>query len=578
MKDNIQTSFVMAFLGTGLALQVCGCAKTEVAKTTSHPVKLEAVALKSYLRKYAQESAGEHACGIYYQNTKVGYLITKSKIVQIGGKDFFEVILETQLKMQKDKQDLNAKTIDRKLYQLDGRGELESAERKEDNDGILQTFTLERNKAGYILTDNDTKSKIAVADAVTCLGYEAQISDWLKSKPKVGDKFEHKSAGFSKGKWAETTTTYNYFNGRTIMLHGVPTTIHSLLGSDDTDSSKTHAEVDSNGTLLRGDMGIFSFRFEDISQAKNLSANGLDIVEISRVPLNMDMGETKALSLVVMRVRGLSATPPNSRRQTLLSKGKDGSQAFQIMRDEIKSAGNILSKEENAKYLSDSPSLQIHEPEIKSAAAEAVGQEKNRLKQAQLLMNFVHTRLAKNANRNSEKAVVVLKNAAGDCTEHALVFQSLARSLGMPTREILGMAYVQLPEPAYYWHTWNEIHDGKNWISIDPTWNEIFVDAAHFELEREGEADINMMNSVGQMQIEILSYERGVAQKSIIRKNDSKSIKPKQTKPAKKQITAHSSKKVIEEKKPRIIEEFKGSHFSEVQVEPLPQTRKPNSN
>lgn len=568
-----------AITGACLALQFSGCTKTEEVKTkvisdskASKPVTV------SDLRKYAQESAGEHACGIYYQNTKVGYLITKSKTVQIGGKDFFEVILETQLKMQKDKKDLDSKTIDRKLFELDGRGELERSERKEDNDGVLQSFTLQRSKDGYILTDNVTQNKTAVADAVTCLGYEAQISDWLKSKPKAGDKFEHKSAGFSHEKWAETTTTYNYVNSRTIMLHGVPTTVHTLIGSNDTDSSKTHVEVDSSGTLLRGDMGIFSFRFEDISQAKNLSANGIDIVEISRVPLNMDMGESKALGLVVMRVRGLSATPPNSRRQMLLSKDKDGSLAFQIMRDEIKPDGNILSKEESAKYLSDSPALQIHTPEIKLAAAEAVGQEKNRLKQAQLLMNFVHAHLTKNANRNSEKAVDALKNAAGDCTEHALLFQSLARSLGIPTREIVGMAYVQLPEPAYYWHTWNEIHDGKNWISIDSTWNEIFVDAAHFELEREGEADVNMMNSVGQIQIEILSYEKGTAPKPVIKKTEAKSIKPMQSKPVKKQIPTHKSKKIIEEKKPRIIEEFRGSHFSEVQVEPLPQTRRPSSN
>ena len=34
----------------------------------------------------------------------------------------------------------------------------------------------------------------------------------------------------------------------------------------------------------------------------------------------------------------------------------------------------------------------------------------------------------------------------------------------------------------FNWHAWAEIHDGRQWLSMDPTWNEVQVDATHLVL------------------------------------------------------------------------------------------------
>ena len=72
---------------------------------------------------------------------------------------------------------------------------------------------------------------------------------------------------------------------------------------------------------------------------------------------------------------------------------------------------------------------------------------------------------------------------------------SLARAAGLPARELTGVAYVA---PIFGWHAWAEIHDGRQWVSVDPTWNELYVDATHivFTHDTDDHAWLNVLGSV----------------------------------------------------------------------------------
>ncbi len=65
--------------------------------------------------------------------------------------------------------------------------------------------------------------------------------------------------------------------------------------------------------------------------------------------------------------------------------------------------------------------------------------------------------------------------------------------------------YTQAPSPQFYWHVWNEIYDGQRWISVDPTWDEVFVDAGHLKIADDD--TIKIANSFGKIKIEILSFQ-----------------------------------------------------------------------
>jgi transglutaminase-like putative cysteine protease len=75
-----------------------------------------------------------------------------------------------------------------------------------------------------------------------------------------------------------------------------------------------------------------------------------------------------------------------------------------------------------------------------------------------------------------------LQSGRGECVDFADLFTTLARTQGIASRTVYGIAYSALPSPGFRFHAWNEIlRDGK-WHSVDPTWNQTVADATHIAL------------------------------------------------------------------------------------------------
>lgn len=100
----------------------------------------------------------------------------------------------------------------------------------------------------------------------------------------------------------------------------------------------------------------------------------------------------------------------------------------------------------------------------------------------------------------------VLANRAGDCTEHTLLFVTLARAAGIPAREVGGLLYdANGGRPIFGWHAWAEIHDRAQWISVDPTWNQFFVDATHIKLS-SGMEDFSWANLISTLKMKVVRF------------------------------------------------------------------------
>jgi len=60
------------------------------------------------------------------------------------------------------------------------------------------------------------------------------------------------------------------------------------------------------------------------------------------------------------------------------------------------------------------------------------------------------------------------KSKQADCVEHALLFASVCRAMGIPTRIALGMIFNRNKEtPEMKFHAWIEFHDGERWVPSD---------------------------------------------------------------------------------------------------------------
>jgi transglutaminase-like putative cysteine protease len=107
-------------------------------------------------------------------------------------------------------------------------------------------------------------------------------------------------------------------------------------------------------------------------------------------------------------------------------------------------------------------------------------------------------------------ALEVLRTRVGDCNEHTVLFVAMARSLGIPARVNVGVAFVR---GAFYYHAWPEvwIDEGGGrglWLPVDPTFNQFPADATHLRLARGGlEKQAAIMPLIGRAGIHVTDVQ-----------------------------------------------------------------------
>ena len=140
------------------------------------------------------------------------------------------------------------------------------------------------------------------------------------------------------------------------------------------------------------------------------------------------------------------------------------------------------------RYLAAEPFIESDAPEIKAAAERMVAGTVGTRARAERLTREVNTMVEKKPTVSLPSALEVLRTRVGDCNEHTALFVALARSLGIPARINVGLAYVR---GAFYYHAWPEvwIDEGKGqgmWLPVDPTFDQFPADATHIRLARGG--------------------------------------------------------------------------------------------
>ena len=130
-------------------------------------------------------------------------------------------------------------------------------------------------------------------------------------------------------------------------------------------------------------------------------------------------------------------------------------------------------------FLQPSLYVQSDEARIQELAAQLRGSELDAWQVVLRLQRWVHDRM-----RPTETAVrfkstgEILAEMEGTCSEYTVLFLSLCRAAGIPARAAAGL--VASPSGALIPHLWAEVYVGY-WMSVDPAWDEIEVDAAHIQ-------------------------------------------------------------------------------------------------
>jgi len=143
-----------------------------------------------------------------------------------------------------------------------------------------------------------------------------------------------------------------------------------------------------------------------------------------------------------------------------------------------KAVGGPSDKASLHQYLAATVHLESEHPEIKKKAMEVTAGAASPLEQVQRLTRWVSEEI-KDEVVESFSALEVLHTRKGECQAHTMLYAAMARAAGIPTRIVGGIVYAE--GLGFLYHSWAESYlDG--WIAVDPTFNQVGVDATHIKL------------------------------------------------------------------------------------------------
>jgi transglutaminase-like putative cysteine protease len=122
---------------------------------------------------------------------------------------------------------------------------------------------------------------------------------------------------------------------------------------------------------------------------------------------------------------------------------------------------------EIAEALRETVRYPIDEPRVKAMALQAIGDARTPREKVARLLRFTRSYIRPQIDAVGPELFDLLDRKAGDCKSYALLFNTLARAVGVPSREVAGLGYMGDDVLAYGGHVWNEVVLDGVWVPVD---------------------------------------------------------------------------------------------------------------
>jgi Flp pilus assembly protein TadD len=210
---------------------------------------------------------------------------------------------------------------------------------------------------------------------------------------------------------------------------------------------------------------------------------GTNITYAVLEPHGVQITDQKRLSSVALRIRAKAPGPIDNIKDEIKTPDQiveQKSATELLLTVAARRAGTEkafqlpINNPEMAQYLKATAEFAADKKEVINKAREIAGKDRDAWSVARKLADWV--------NKNLEWKLVIsadpvqtLATREADCSEFSALFVAMARSLGLPSRTVSGLAY---SGNSFGGHAWVEVWIGR-WIELDPTWGTSFVDATH---------------------------------------------------------------------------------------------------
>ncbi len=261
--------------------------------------------------------------------------------------------------------------------------------------------------------------------------------------------------------------------------------------------------VDGQGRTLKEESPAgMSLLRQSAAEAKSLSSRAvaLDIVAQTSIPVAQAITDPQSRVTVELKLSGvdLSNFPLDGGRQRL------NESRLEIRREDLSRLATRtlpINDKQISSYLQPTPFLQSDHPSLQALAKKILQGETDARRAAVKLKDWVYKEIAKVPTVSIPNALQVLQTKKGDCNEHTVLFNALARAAGIPAKTVVGVVYLR---GAFYYHAWSEVWLGE-WISLDSVLNQFPADVTHVKfLEGEIDRQIDILQLIGNLKIEVV--------------------------------------------------------------------------
>ncbi|NOS99734.1 MAG: transglutaminase family protein [Phycisphaerales bacterium] len=285
--------------------------------------------------------------------------------------------------------------------------------------------------------------------------------------------------------------------------------------------------VDDKGNPLRVEVQIAGLKMTMVAADREIALREFNPPEFfvdTLVPVDrsLDRGTLAAVDYTI-RVNGAGRKLPPLPPTAMQTPGESDAQSAKLRVRRVdtralRDAPIVPPSEELNEFLVSSASINSKDPAIIEMAANAAGDETRPYYVADRLRTHVTDIIKeKSLAVGFGTASEVCRNREGDCTEHAVLLAALGRARGIPTRVVVGLAYVPSfagKTNVFGFHMWTQFNIAGQWIDLDAALRETDCSPARIALATSGLNDVGIgeiafaiMDVITGLKIEIVAVE-----------------------------------------------------------------------
>lgn len=439
--------------------------------------------------------------GVYVGGKKVGWYHQDFGRIGAGSEAAYVSSSSMYLAVEAQGQQVEMQIDERKEFDAAAPFALRAARSETKETGGSRLVEVRRESGAYkaSVVEGGESRAMDVAALDYTLADSLTPDLWIKAGRAAGDTARFREFDVSELK--ADAVTYTVSAVKESLVAGVRTKFYEATLKWAGKGVEASATLDTAGkSISSGVGGLCEIRAEPEEQARRLEKSG-DLFVFGTARIDRPIGDPRHVTKLVVDVEGagldkIVAGPRQSVERSALGGTVTLSLGAGHGETETATAGEM------ADALAETVDLPTKLPKVVELATEAVGDAKTTQEKVDRLVHFVSGYVEDAAMPRHVPVTEILTAKKGDCTEHALLFVTLARAAGIPARLVGGLMYMGDDVKAFGGHKWGEVVVDGKWVPVDPTWDQTVPDATHIALTRN-ETGMGQLATLGRVKFKL---------------------------------------------------------------------------